>query len=83
VASPDGSKLYVGVGSNSNMAENGIEAERERAAIWEVDITTGAHRIYASGVRNPTGLQFEPETASSGRSPTNVTRSVLISCRTI
>jgi glucose/arabinose dehydrogenase len=62
VASPDGSKLYVGVGSNSNVAENGMEAERERAAIWEVDVATGAHRIYASGVRNPTGLQFEPET---------------------
>ena len=62
VASPDGSKLYVGVGSNSNIAENGMEAERERAAIWEVDIKTGAHRVYASGVRNPTGLQFEPET---------------------
>jgi glucose/arabinose dehydrogenase len=62
VASPDGSKLYVGVGSNSNVAENGMEAEHERAAIWEVDTATGAHRIYASGVRNPTGLQFEPET---------------------
>jgi glucose/arabinose dehydrogenase len=62
VASPDGSKLYVGVGSNSNITENGIEAERERAAIWEIDIKTGAHRIYASGVRNPTGLQFEPKT---------------------
>jgi glucose/arabinose dehydrogenase len=62
VASPDGSKLYVGIGSNSNVAENGLEAEHERAAIWEVDTATGAHRIYASGVRNPTGLQFEPET---------------------
>jgi glucose/arabinose dehydrogenase len=62
IASPDGSKLYVGVGSNSNVAENGMEAEHERAAIWEVDTATGAHRIYASGVRNPTGLQFEPET---------------------
>jgi len=62
VASPDSSRLYVGVGSNSNITENGIEAERERAAIWEVNIKTGAHRIYASGVRNPTGLQFEPET---------------------
>jgi glucose/arabinose dehydrogenase len=62
VASPDGSKLYVGVGSNSNVGENGLEAEHERAAIWEVDTATGAHRIYASGVRNPTGLQFEPET---------------------
>jgi glucose/arabinose dehydrogenase len=62
VASPDGSKLYVGVGSNSNITENGLQAEYERAAIWEVDRATGAHRIYASGVRNPTGLQWEPET---------------------
>jgi glucose/arabinose dehydrogenase len=62
LASPDGSKLYVGVGSDSNVAENGIQAEYERAAIWEVDRATGAHRIYASGVRNPTGLQWEPET---------------------
>lgn len=62
VASPDGSKLYVGVGSNSNIAENGMVAEYERAAIWEVDRATGAHRIFASGVRNPTGLQFEPQT---------------------
>jgi len=62
VASPDGTKFYVGIGSNSNVGENGIAAEYERAAIWEVDRATGAHRIYASGVRNPTGLQFEPET---------------------
>ncbi len=61
VASPDGSKLYVGVGSNSNIAENGIQAELERAAIWEVDRASGAHRIFASGVRNPTGLQWEPQ----------------------
>ena len=62
LASQDGSKLYVGVGSNSNVGENGIGAEYERAAIWEVDRATGAHRIFASGVRNPTGLQWEPET---------------------
>ena len=62
LASPDGSKLYVGVGSNSNIGENGIGAEYERAAIWEVDRASGAHRIFASGVRNPTGLQWEPET---------------------
>lgn len=62
LASPDGSKLYVGVGSNSNIAENGLQAEYERAAIWEVDRTTGAHRIFASGTRNPTGLQWEPTT---------------------
>ncbi len=62
LASPDGAKLYVGVGSNSNITENGIQAEYERAAIWEIDRASGAHRIFASGVRNPTGLQWEPET---------------------
>lgn len=61
LASPDGTKLYVGVGSNSNVAENGMQAEIERAAIWEIDRATGAHRIFASGVRNPTGLQWEPQ----------------------
>ena len=60
VASADGSKLYVGVGSNSNIAENGIGAELDRAAIWEIDRATGLHRIFASGVRNPTGLGWEP-----------------------
>jgi glucose/arabinose dehydrogenase len=64
LASRDGSKLYVGVGSNSNIGENGIGAEYERAAIWEVDVASGAHRIFASGVRNPTGLQWEPETGA-------------------
>jgi glucose/arabinose dehydrogenase len=62
LASPDGAKLYVGVGSNSNITENGIGAEYERAAIWEVDRASGAHRIFASGVRNPTGLAWEPQT---------------------
>jgi glucose/arabinose dehydrogenase len=61
-ASPDGSKLYVGVGSNSNITENGIGIEEGRAAIYEVDRATGAKRIYASGTRNPTGLAFEPQT---------------------
>jgi glucose/arabinose dehydrogenase len=60
-ASPDGSKLYVGVGSNSNITENGIAVEEGRAAIYEVDRATGAKRIYASGTRNPTGLAFEPQ----------------------
>lgn len=64
LASPDGSKLYVGVGSNSNIAENGIGAEYRRAAVLEVDTASGASRIYASGLRNPTGLQWEPQ---SGR----------------
>ena len=61
-ASPDGTKLYVGVGSNSNITENGIGAEQDRAAIFEVDRATGAKRVYAGGVRNPTGLAFEPTT---------------------
>jgi glucose/arabinose dehydrogenase len=61
VASADGSKLYVAVGSNSNVAENGIAAEEERAAIWEVDPATGSHRIFASGLRNPVGMAWEPE----------------------
>jgi len=60
IASRDGSKLFVTVGSNSNVAENGIEAEIGRAAIWEVDPKTGAHRIFASGLRNPNGLAWEP-----------------------
>ncbi len=61
-ASPDGTKLYAGVGSNSNITENGIGAELDRAAIWEVDRMTGAHRLYATGLRNPNGLTFEPTT---------------------
>ena len=62
IANADGSKLYVGVGSNSNAAERGIDAEHERAAIWEIDPATGSHRILASGLRNPVGLAWEPET---------------------
>ena len=61
-ASPDGTKLYAGVGSNSNITENGIEAEKDRAAIWEIDRATGAYRLYATGLRNPNGLTFEPQT---------------------
>jgi glucose/arabinose dehydrogenase len=62
VASPDGARLYVAVGSNSNVAENGMAAEERRAAIWEIDPASGDHRIFASGLRNPVGLAFEPET---------------------
>ncbi len=60
-ASPDGTKLYVGIGSNSNITEAGMEAEKDRARIWEVDRATGAHRDYATGLRNPNGLKFNPE----------------------
>ena len=62
IANADGTKLYVTVGSNSNAAENGFAAENGRAAIWEVDIKTGMHRVFASGLRNPNGLAWEPET---------------------
>ncbi|MDR5755175.1 MULTISPECIES: sorbosone dehydrogenase family protein [unclassified Caballeronia] len=62
LASADGKKLYVGVGSNSNVGENGLEVEYRRADVLEVDTSTGASRIYAAGIRNPTGLQWEPKT---------------------
>ena len=64
IASPDGAKLYVSVGSNSNVAERGIDAERDRAAIWEVDPSTGTHRIFASGLRNPVGMAWNAETGA-------------------
>jgi glucose/arabinose dehydrogenase len=64
LASPDGSKLYVGIGSTSNVGENGLEAEAERAAIWEIDVATGRHRVYASGLRNPVGLAWEPQSGA-------------------
>jgi len=60
IASRDGSKLYVTVGSNSNAADNGLEAERDRASIWEVDAKSGEHRIFASGLRNPNGMAWDP-----------------------
>jgi glucose/arabinose dehydrogenase len=61
-ASRDGSKLYVTVGSNSNVAENGMDQEVGRAAIWEIDRAGGRARIFASGLRNPNGLGWEPTT---------------------
>ena len=63
LASGDGLKLYVGVGSNSNITENGMPAEMNRAAIWEVDRATGAMRIFASGLRNPNAMQWEPQSS--------------------
>jgi glucose/arabinose dehydrogenase len=62
IASADGSKLYATVGSNSNVAENGMKVEEGRAAIWEIDLRTGGHRIFAAGLRNPNGLDWEPTT---------------------
>ncbi len=64
VLSPDGKYLYASVGSNSNIVENGIEAEKGRAAIWQIDRKTGASRVYASGLRNPNGLTIHPETGT-------------------
>jgi glucose/arabinose dehydrogenase len=64
VASRDGSKLYAGLGSNSNVAENGIEAEAGRAAVAEIDVRSGSQRLFATGMRNPVGLALEP---ASGR----------------
>jgi glucose/arabinose dehydrogenase len=60
LASRDGRKLYATVGSNSNVGENGLAAEEGRAAIWEVDLATGAKRLFAGGLRNPNGLAWEP-----------------------
>lgn len=62
IADPGGEKLYVTVGSNSNVGENGLAAEEGRAAIWEVDVRTGARRLFASGLRNPNGMGWEPST---------------------
>lgn len=62
IANADGTKLYVTVGSNSNIGENGLAAEEGRAAIWEVDVKSGEKRLFASGLRNPNGLAWEPET---------------------
>jgi len=64
IASRDGARLYVSVGSNSNVAERGMEVEAGRAAVWEVDLNSGAHRIFASGLRNPVGMAWEPDSGA-------------------
>ena len=64
LASPDGAKLYAGVGSLTNIADEGFEAEEGRAAIYEIDLASGASRIFASGLRNPVGLAWEPRTGA-------------------
>lgn len=61
VASADGAHLYVGVGSNSNIGENGLDEEVGRAAVHEIDVATGESRIFASGLRNPVGMAWQPE----------------------
>jgi glucose/arabinose dehydrogenase len=62
IASPDGRKLYVTVGSNSNVGEHGMDIEQGRAAIWELDRAAGSMRLFATGLRNPNGMDWEPET---------------------
>jgi glucose/arabinose dehydrogenase len=64
IASPDGSSLYVTVGSNSNVGENGMDKEADRAAILEIDLKTGRSRVFASGLRNPNGLAWQPESGA-------------------
>jgi glucose/arabinose dehydrogenase len=64
IASPDGKHLYVTVGSNSNVAERGMENEERRAAILEIDTATGASRVFASGLRNPNGLDWQPQSGA-------------------
>jgi glucose/arabinose dehydrogenase len=61
-ASADGRFLYVGIGSNSNITERGLNVELDRAQVWQVDAATGAHRAYATGLRNPTALAIQPGT---------------------
>ncbi|MDZ4253762.1 MAG: sorbosone dehydrogenase family protein [Sulfuritalea sp.] len=64
IASRDGTRLYVSIGSNSNVAERGMDVEAGRAAVWEVDLKNGAHRIFASGLRNPVGMAWEPDSGA-------------------
>ena len=64
IASPDRSKLYVGIGSNSNVAEHGLDEEKGRAEVWELDLKSGRHRTFASGLRNPVGMAWEPESGA-------------------
>jgi glucose/arabinose dehydrogenase len=61
LASADGAHLYASIGSNSNVGERGIEAEHERAAIWEVQLPAGNYRVFASGLRNPVGMAWDPD----------------------
>jgi glucose/arabinose dehydrogenase len=64
LVSPDGTRLYVGVGSNSNAGENGLDRESDRAQILEIDVASGKSRVFASGLRNPVGLAWEPSTGT-------------------
>lgn len=64
IVSPDRTRIYAGVGSLSNIGDAGMAAEEGRAAIWELDLATGSARIFASGLRNPVGMAWEPVTGA-------------------
>ncbi len=64
VADADGTRLYIAIGSNSNVAEHGLAEEEGRAEVWELDLTTGAQRVFATGLRNPVGMAIEPLTGA-------------------
>ena len=64
IASENGTKLYASIGSNSNVAENGIAAEADRAQLWEIDLRSGAHRVFATGLRNPVGMAWQPKSGA-------------------
>jgi glucose/arabinose dehydrogenase len=80
LASRDGRFLYATSGSNSNVGENGMAAEENRAAILEIDLAKGSTRLFASGIRNPNGLAWNPRAACSGPSSTSATRSATTWC---
>ena len=64
IASADGTKLFIAIGSNSNAAEHGLSEERGRAQLWELDVASGRHRVYATGLRNPVGMALAPESGA-------------------
>jgi glucose/arabinose dehydrogenase len=82
IASPDGKYLYVTVGSNSNVAENGMEAETGRAAIWQLELATSKSRLFATGLRNANGMGWEPQTRRCGPRSTSATNWATTWCRT-
>src|SRR3546814_11932817 len=81
VAAPDGKRLYVTVGSSSNIAENGLDAEQNRANILEVDPEAKTYRIYAAGMRNPNGVDFDPATGQMRSEERRVGKECVSTCR--
>ena len=82
IASPDGRTLYATVGSNSNVAEFGMAEEKNRAAILTIDIASGSIRLFASGLRNPNGLAWQPDSGELWVAGTSATRSAATWCPT-